>query len=70
MSGVGQRGDKKIQPFLKAAKKHGARIVMSSHIKVYDGDELVATFSQGHRASVGPADLARERKIWKERGWL
>jgi hypothetical protein len=65
---------KKVRPFIRAAQKNGATIeARGGHFRVYNGKELVAVFSIGkgnHRRSVGSADMARERKKWRELGWL
>ena len=62
---------KKYRPFLKAAKRHGARIEAGrSHLKVLDGDGLVAVIPYGKRQFEGPGDLAMLRKLWKQRGWM
>lgn len=55
---------------LRAATEHGGRVEFGSqHIKVFDGQILVASFSYGTRFE-GAGDMARERKRWRERGWL
>lgn len=70
MTGKG-RVAKKYRPFLKSAKRHGARVVMgSSHLKVYDGEVMVTVLPYGKRQFEGPGDLAHLRKLWRERGWL
>lgn len=62
---------KKYQPFIRAAKAGGGRVVVGSkHMKVYDGDELVTVLPFGTQQFEGPGDLATLRKQWRERGWL
>ena len=56
------------RPYLKAARKNGARIEQhQGHIKVYDDKELVVVLSMGRKAGT---DMRKVDKMWRQRGWL